>query len=46
MSALRGGGLFGGSHYAAAKAAVLGLTRALARELGPAGMTANAIAPG
>jgi 2-hydroxycyclohexanecarboxyl-CoA dehydrogenase len=46
VSALRGGGLFGGSHYAAAKAAVLGLTRALARELGPAGVTANAIAPG
>jgi NAD(P)-dependent dehydrogenase (short-subunit alcohol dehydrogenase family) len=32
--------------YAAAKAAVLGLTAALARELGPAGITVNAILPG
>ena len=46
VSALRGGGFFGGSHYAATKAAVLGLTRALARELGPGGVTCNAVAPG
>jgi 3-oxoacyl-[acyl-carrier protein] reductase len=32
--------------YAAAKAAVHGLTRVLAMELGPHGVTANAIAPG
>ncbi len=32
--------------YVAAKAGVLGLTRALAREYGPQGITANVIAPG
>jgi NAD(P)-dependent dehydrogenase (short-subunit alcohol dehydrogenase family) len=32
--------------YAAAKAAVIGFSRALARELGPDGITVNVIAPG
>jgi NAD(P)-dependent dehydrogenase (short-subunit alcohol dehydrogenase family) len=45
VAAQRGGGLFGGSHYAAAKGGVLSLTKALARELGPSGVRANVICP-
>ena len=46
VSAERGGGVFGGVAYSAAKAAQLGFARALARELGPKGITANSVAPG
>ncbi len=41
-----GGGLFGRSHYAAAKSGIFGLAKALARELAPDGIRSNAIAPG
>lgn len=46
VSAERGGGVFGGVAYSAAKSALLGFARALARELGPSGVTVNAVAPG
>lgn len=46
MSAQQRGGVFGGAHYCAAKASVLVVTRAIAREFGPQGIRANAVAPG
>lgn len=36
----------GGAHYTASKAAVLGLSRAAAKELAPWGITVNAVCPG
>jgi NAD(P)-dependent dehydrogenase (short-subunit alcohol dehydrogenase family) len=45
VSAMRGGGSIGNTFYGTTKAGVVALTMGLARELGPHGVTANAIAP-
>lgn len=45
VSAQRGGGVFGGTVYSAAKGAILGYTKACARELGGDNVRVNAICP-
>ena len=46
VSAQRGGGILGGAHYSAAKAGVLGLAKAMARELGGDNIRVNCVTPG
>src|SRR5208337_195278 len=46
VSAQRGGGVFGGPHYSAAKAGMLGLAKAMARELGSDNIRVNCVTPG
>ena len=47
LSSLAGqqGSVVNGAHYAASKAGILALTKAVARELAPFGVTVNAVAP-
>lgn len=46
VSGKRGGGVFGGAHYSASKAAVLGFSKNLAREVSQYGITTNSVCPG
>ena len=46
VSAQRGGGIFGGPHYSAAKAGMLGLAKAMAREFGQHNIRINSVTPG
>lgn len=41
-----GGGIFGGAHYSASKAGVLGFSKNLAREVAADGITVNSVCPG
>lgn len=45
-SAERGGGVYGRAAYSGSKAALLGVARTLARELGSYGVTVNSVSPG
>lgn len=45
-SAERGGGVYGRAAYSGSKAALLGMAKTWARELGEYGITANSVAPG
>ena len=46
VSGKRGGGIFGGAHYSASKAAVLGFSKNLAREVSSYGITTNCVCHG
>lgn len=46
VSGKRGGGVFGGAHYSAAKGGAQVFAKALAREVSPHGITCNSVAPG
>ncbi len=46
VSGKRGGGVFGGAHYSASKAAVLAFSKNLSREISAEGVTINSVCPG
>lgn len=46
VSGKRGGGVFGGAHYSASKAAVLAFAKNLSREISNEGITINSVCPG
>jgi len=46
VSGKQGGGVYGGAHYSAAKAGILGFSKALAREVVGKNITVNCVSPG